>query len=154
MIYMQIETRFSDKCRSFLPSLAAATKEAVEDWHTDVFPGHFKRGAARKYKYKPRTKNYQKQKRKEGSPPALVLSGYSRRMLTMNMKVTGKKGVTRGKFKSSSFMRYFWMVPKKHPNKPQEMKVLTANEVENMNRYIKARTVDKIEAIQKRRQVR
>ena len=147
-----METGIDAKCRSFMPSLNDAVKESVKDWYDDVFPGHFSHGAARKYGYKPRARRYQwRKKKKMNSPPALVYSGYSKRVLNLYMRVTGTRGNVTGKFSSNPAMKYFWMRPEGHPNKPAEMKALTIREVENIKSDIKIRTAKKFDAVKRRK---
>lgn len=147
MIYMELNTKVGNKCRAFLPSLNEATKDSVRSWHRNVFPGHFEHGAWRKYGYKPRSVKHQKKKRKMGSPPALVFSGHSKKILNMYMRVTGTKGNVKGKFTSNSTMRYFWMRPENHPNKPAEMKALTNEETQQFVRQIRTGTARRVKAV-------
>lgn len=154
MIYMEIETSIDAKCRALMPAVTESMKTAVRSWHAGVMPGHFKRGAARKYGYKKRSLKHQKKKRKMGSPPALVFSGQSRRMLRLPMRITGTRGHVKGAFASNSAMRYFWMIPKNHPNKPQELKTLTDREVARMSEDIHEMTIAKVDAVTTRKKVK
>lgn len=154
MIYMEIETGIAEKCRGFPRALNESVKAEVKNWHDTVFPGHFKAGAARKYGYKPRNRRYQRQKQKKGSPPALVFSGYSKKILNMHIRVTGTKGHVKGKFTSNAAMRYFWMRPKGHPNKPSEMKAMTNSEVKAFTQNTRTGTAKRIRAIRARKKIK
>ncbi len=153
MIFMELETTIDAKCKALVPAVTASMKTAVSAWHQKVMPKHFKHGAAREYGYKPRSKRHQKRKRKRGSPPALVFSGQSRKILSLPMRVTGSRGHVKGAFASAG-IRYFYMTPPKHPNKPQELKALTDKEVAKMSSDIKEMTVQKVQAIETRRRVK
>lgn len=154
IVFMKLETGIEAKCKAFRPAINNAVKIAIKEWHKDVFPGHFQLGAARKYKYKPRSKRHQRDKRKRGSPPALVFSGYSKRILSMPIRVTASSGQARGAFASNTAMKYFYMTPKGHPNKPAEMKALTDAEIKTMGDNIKYDTIDTIEAVKQRKLVK
>jgi len=88
------------KIKNFYPVMVKAMKAAAEWWFKEILPGHFKKGAAQKYKYAPRTRQYQNRKRKAiekgwvrdpvqklrvplGDPqmPALVWTGRTRQMV-------------------------------------------------------------------------
>ncbi|MBN1126921.1 MAG: hypothetical protein JXA82_18105 [Sedimentisphaerales bacterium] len=115
-----------------IPNLIdAQMKKAMHGWHQNILPKHFKHGAAQRYKYQPRTKRYQNRKRRMGSPPALVYSGESKRQLSMPLRITGK-GIIKGRFQASNNIKYFWMRPKNHPNKPDEMKRLRKDEQDQL----------------------
>jgi hypothetical protein len=152
---MKVETRVNEKARSFSPALNAAVKDAVKKWHKEKFPGHFQTGASRKYGYQTRSGRYQNRKRKiKGSAPALVYSGYSRRILGLFMRVTGTKGNVTGRFTSNQRMKYFWMRKPGHPDKASEMKILTDKDVADMSLDIRIGTVSRMESIKARKKTR
>ena len=155
MIFMKVTTGISKKVRAFSPSLNAATKDAVKKWHAEKFPEHFKTGASRKYGYQTRKRKYQNKKRRlKGSAPALVYSGYSRKILGLHIRVTGTKGNVTGKLTSNIRMKYFWIRKPGHPDKAAEMKMLTDKDIADITSDIKIGTVRRVELIKKRKTVK
>jgi hypothetical protein len=109
-------------------------------WRDKFLPGHFKAGAHTKYGYKMRSDRHIRRKVKKGNPPDLVYTGRSRDTLTKryNFRVADAGKLTvKGKWTTRPDMRYWWMTPKNHPNKPDEMKRLTSKETDEIVAYIK-----------------
>ncbi len=155
MIHMELETCLEAKCRAFVPALTAAVKTSVGAWHKNVMPRHFKRGASGRYGYQKRNEKYlkYKNKRKPGRPD-LVYSGYSKKILSMPMRVTASKGIVRGAFASNKKTRHFYMIPSGHPNKPAELKTLTDGEVAKMSQAVKEMTIARVDAVKTKRRIK
>ncbi len=131
---------------AFNEAFAAAVKQAVKAWHHNIAPKHFKKGAARKYKYKKRSPKYTRKKNRKGLPP-LVFSGRSRRQLLRPLHVIGNHKLVKGKFITNARVRHFWMTPPGHPKKGKELVTVAFREEQNFRRAVEEMTVENIEAI-------
>jgi len=137
-----------DKSKRILKAVTDCMKKALRLWHKKRLPMHFRWGADKKYGYTERTIYYQRWKKKRHLPP-LVKSGRARDSLTRLgfFRITGSKGVVTGKFVAvGSDMRYFYMRPPNHPDKPDEVKRLSLPEENRIRKEIEAsvpRTVNK-----------
>jgi hypothetical protein len=142
IVTLEISDGFDDKAARMNKAADLAYRDGVRFWRDNYLSGHFRGGAAEKYGYAKRTTNYIKRKIRENKPLApLIYSGKSRNWLTnvLFFRVTGNRELAVGKFTTPASMRYFWMTPKNHPNKPAEMKRLIPAEEVAVGKYIQER---------------
>ena len=149
---LKLESGPETKAAHFNQSLTEAMKESVRRWHKSAGPEHFKRGAGRKYQYKPRTRKYQNRKNRLGKPP-LVWSGRAMRQILRTIKPIGSKGVVKGKFVTDVRIRYWWTTKPGHPNKGAEMVKTTPTEVRKLQKVIEKTTVDNLDAVREIKKV-
>ena len=140
MYYIQLHIfdGVDDKAKRILKAVTDCMKKALRLWHKKTLPRHFKLGAARRYRYERRSIKYQRYKQKKHLP-ALVYTGRARDRLTRLgfFRITGSKGVVTGKFVAvGSDMRYFFMKPPGHPDKPAEVKRLSLPEENRIRKEI------------------
>ena len=140
------------KATQFHKVLTESVKTVVKNWHKQVLPGHFEPGAARRYGYKPRSRNYQRYKNRRGLGP-LVFSGRSKRQLTRAIRTVGSRGNVKGKFITDSRIRYFWRTPAGHPNKGEELVAVSKREVQQIKRAIEDLTADGLDKIKDKKRV-
>ena len=149
---LQIESGPETKVAHFNKSLNEAMKESVRRWHKSAAPEHFKRGAARKYGYKPRTRKYQNRKNRLGKGP-LVWSGRAKRQILQTIKPTGSQGVVKGKFVTDARIRYWWVTKPGQPNKGAEMVKMRPTEVRKLQKVIETITVENLDAVRDKKKV-
>ena len=139
-IKLHINDGVDDKAKRILKATTDAMKKALRLWHKKTLPKHFKLSARRIYRYERRSaKTMRDKKRKQ--LPFLVDSGRARDRLTRMgfFRITGSKGVVSGKFVAmGSDMRYFYMKPPNHPDKPAEVKRLSLPEENRIRKEIEA----------------
>jgi len=145
---LKLENWPAEKGGAFDRAVIKAMKQAVRLWHKNIAPLHFKRGAARKYGYKPRTRRYQNLKNRVGAGPLVGVSrrkpfgpsGRSKRQLLQTIKPVKQGGIVAGKFVTSPSVRYFWQTPPGHPKKGEELVKLTKTEERALSRQIQTLT--------------
>ena len=150
MYYMKLHINdgVDDKSKRVLSAITNCMKQALNLWHKKTLPKHFKLGAARRYRYERRSIGTIRKKKRKQLPP-LVDSGRARDRLTRMgfFQITGSKGVVTGRFiAAGSDMRYFYMKPPGHPDKPDEVKRLSLPEENRIRKEIEAsvpKTVNK-----------
>jgi len=159
MLYceLHIYDSMEDKAKRLSSIVTKILKKIAWNWHKDTLPKHFKLGAARRYKYKPRStyrpvlrggklgESYQGKKRRKGLP-ALVWSGKARDRLTSpcRYKVTGSKKSAKGKFVAVDSIKYFWMTPAGHPNKAAEATRVHKDEEKQIGEYLQENVVEEL----------
>lgn len=148
---IHIKPKLSDKefvsRRAYVRSMTKAHEEIGKEWHTNMLPQHFTKGAASKYKHKARGTKYLKWKRKKwesrrplkksgkyvkmGGEVDNVLTGDMKEMLTRvgvirafpsrtTVSMTGPRYVTMRNYKMNQ------------PDKGQEIETTTTQEREQL----------------------
>jgi len=129
-----------------------AMRDGQKMWQSKILKRHFKPGAKSKYNYKYRSKKHMDRKRRfKGHSLPLVFSGHARDWFTRpsNFYVTGTRKKMIGKFNSPNHVRYFWMTPAGHPNKPKEMKATNNSEDQKIASFIKTRAMEYYHELEK-----
>lgn len=129
----------------------ADLQQTARDWHRNTMPRHFQLGAARRYKYTPRSPGYQRKKQKRGMLPALVWTGESEERLSRYFRVSGTKRRVTGSFDAP---RYFWMTPPNHPIKSEELVAVTLPEATEMAKKLNERVTKKLNMIKATKVIR
>lgn len=135
---LHIDGGIKSKVKNFTKILNQQLKTVVLGWQRKILPGHFRRGAARKYKYETRSIRYQRRKQKKGMLPALVFTGRARDKLTRPafFRVVVSKGKAVGKFIVGSDISYFYMRRPGQPNMAKETTATTKAEQEAMRDFL------------------
>lgn len=155
---LHINDPMEDKIKRLPSIVTKILKKIAFDWHKDTLPKHFKRGAARRYKYKPRSVkrpvlrggkmgiSYVEKKRRKGLP-ALVWSGRARDKLTspIRFKITGSKKSVKGRFIAVDSIKYFWMTPAGQPNKAAEAVRIHKDEEKQIGKFLQEAVVKELE---------
>ena len=149
---LQIESGPETKAANFNRSLNEAMKESVRRWHKSAAPEHFKRGAGRRYGFKPRSRTYQNRKNRLGKGP-LTWSGRAKRQILRTIKPIGSQGVIKGKFVTDARIRYWWVTKPGHPNKGAEMIKTTPTEVRKLRKVIETETVKNLDTVRDKKKV-
>ncbi len=142
------------KAATFKKALKLAMRDGMKFWQQNILKKHFKAGANSRYKYARRSQKYIERKRKKhGVAIPLVNSGKARDWFTQpsHFYVTGTQKKMAGKFATPNSLRYFWMTPAGHPNKPKEMKSMHQSENNKIASFIKARTMEYVAQLEKQR---
>jgi hypothetical protein len=135
LIDVKINEGPEGKTKRFLEACQIADEVVCRYWAENYLPVHFQRGAHAKYNYAPRTSKYLNRRDKRGKPD-LVYTGRSRDLLTNkgNARFKTSKGQSSFDPIVGGAIRYFWMTPTKQPNKPKEMKVVSADELRKLTK--------------------
>lgn len=138
--------------KEFRQLVRAGLIELVEGWHRNIMPHHFGEQAKAKYNYAARTVNYLRYKAKK-KPMAgpLEFSGKSKHELTRMIRVSGTYKQAQGVMTSP---RYFWMTPKNHPNKPQELLAVAEKEELAMAQRLNDRVTSQLNILKTRKILR
>lgn len=95
---------FNTERRGTRAIVKRAMFDMAKTWHKKFLPGHFKRGAPRKYKYQKREPLYEARKRFDRKPP-LVWTGLTRASARVLFRVTGSFKTVTGKFTLPQYIR-------------------------------------------------
>ena len=128
-----------------------AMAAAIDWWHQDRLPLHFKRGASFRYKYRKRNAKYLKQKmRKLGHTQDLVLSGKMQRMVTSRIKITSNRKGGRGALYGPTYL-YQHRRDMSDPDKAAELTTTTRKEVLDMAKLVDKHVTGKLEKLPQKR---
>ena len=114
--------------REFGRILKEQLQEMVDFWHANRAKKHFTWAGAYEYSYKPRSTKYLRRKKQRHLEP-LVWSGESKRQILRMIKISGTRKKASGEVTAP---RYFWMTPKGHPNKAEELYTVSQRETDEM----------------------
>jgi hypothetical protein len=125
-----------------------AMKDAVQEWHQEIMPQHFTRGAGPKYRYQKRKKRYQISKAKRvGHNIDLVFSGESEKRAKAGIRIsTRRRGgnvvQARG---AMDVPKYFYQYNKLHnaPDKANELTRTTAPEDARLSGTVERRMAER-----------
>jgi hypothetical protein len=132
-----------------LPRLVkAAIIAEAKRWRDEVMPRHFDTGASRRYGYMGRTDAYNRRKRKNGSPPALVWSGRAeRKMLSARREPTGTaKKITLRIPSYGFFSKTYSGWPSGH-TMGKEVTAMTKQELEQIYQNVQSRVTRDLNAL-------
>lgn len=112
--------------KQFRPLLKEGLKAVGLFWHRTFLPKHFKPGAGRSYRYKPRTRAHVRRKlRLFGHRRPLEFTGKSKRMALREARVGGTSKRVKVKLRVPT---YFYQYREGAPNKAKELTKLTRAE--------------------------
>ena len=138
--------------------LRAALKPELEEvgkfWHDRLFPGHFRTGAAGKYKYAPRSFKHSERKRKRfGHSLPLVFTGDLREQVTRMAKISS---TAKGARVTLVGPKYLYMYRKSYgqPDKAAELTAVTKLEVRAMARLLDRRLTKRLNEVKQSRTVK
>ena len=112
------------------PVVKEALQEAVEEWHDDVLPSHFKPSARTRYKYRPRSLKYKNRKQRQRfHDNPLEFTGEMKRKAVRQARITGSSKSAR------ATMNVPWYATKNFRGKDtyaDEMTAVTPSEANKM----------------------
>ena len=98
----------------------------MDDWHSNILPRHFKRGAAARYDYQARTRKYNRRKlRRYGHSRPLELTGDMKRRLLRRARITG---TSKRATATMDAPRYMYKYKPSQPDKAAEVTAVTQEE--------------------------
>jgi hypothetical protein len=102
----------------------------VDDWHSNILPRHFQRGAAGRYKYQERSRKYNRRKsRKYGHTRPLELTGDLKRRVLRRATITG---TSKRATATMDAPRYLYKYKPEQPDKAAELTAVTQEEATKM----------------------
>lgn len=111
-------------------AVKAELQKTVEDWHENILPRHFARGAKQRYGYQDRSDKYNRWKRKKfGHSRPLEKTGQLKRQVLRRARISG---TSKRATVTMDAPRYMYQYKPDQPDKAGEITAVTNDEVQSM----------------------